>query len=159
MTVMEIRKYGDPVLKKKCEEVLEVTEEVKRFCRDLVETMKENKGLGLAASQVGVLKRIIAVQTGQGPIIFINPKIYEKSKEVVVMEEGCLSFPKIYLKIKRPKSVKAEALDGSGKKIEISAEGLMARVIQHEVDHLDGILIADKVGLLKKLKIKKQKVH
>jgi len=155
MATLEIKKYPDSILRKKCQEVGEITSEIKRLAQDLAETMVKRDGVGLAAQQVGELKRIIAVQTEESPVVFINPKIIKKSKETEVMEEGCLSFPNLYLKIKRPREVEIEALSIDGEKKQIKAEGLLARVLQHEIDHLDGKLFIDRIGFFQRLKLKK----
>lgn len=154
MAILEIKKYPDPVLRKKAERVGEITPELRKLAEDMTETMlkSEPEGVGLAAPQVGISKRMFAVQTEKGPAVFVNPKIIEKSKKTEVMEEGCLSLPKTWLKIKRAKEVEMEALDINGKKISIKAEGLPARIIQHEVDHLNGILIIDKTNIFQKIK-------
>ncbi len=154
MPILEIKKYPDPILKRKSQEVKEITEEIKKLIEDMIETMKKNNGAGLAAPQVGILKRVIVVETGRGPVGLVNPKILRKSKEVNIMEEGCLSFPGLWLKIKRWKGVEIEALDGEGKKIK--AEGIWAGVLQHEIDHLDGILFIDKINPIERLKIRKK---
>ena len=142
---LEIKKYPDPILRKKAEEAREITQEIKKFCQDIEETMIANQGIGLSAPQVGKSKRIIAIQTEKGPEVFINPKIIKKSKETEIGEEGCLSFPGLFLKIKRAKELEIEALDIEGKKIQTKVEGLTARVFQHEIDHLEGILFIDHV--------------
>jgi peptide deformylase len=154
--ILEIKKYPDKVLKKKCKEVKEITSDVKNLAQDLAETMVKKDGVGLAASQVGELKRIIAVQTERGPVVYINPKILKKSRETEVIEEGCLSFPGLFLEIKRAKRAEVEALDEMGRKIQIKAEGLPARVLQHEIDHLDGILFIDRLSFWQKLKLRKK---
>lgn len=166
MTILEIKKYPDPILRKKCEEVKEITKEIKVFGRNMVETMTESEGIGLAAPQVGELKRVIAVhpirdispeaRVETNPQIFINPKIIRKSKEAEINEEGCLSFPGLFLKIKRAKKVVVEALNQEGRRLQIKAEGLPARVFQHEIDHLDGILFIDKISFRQKFKIRKK---
>lgn len=143
--VLKIKKYPDPILRKKCQEVKEVTEEIKNLCRDMIETLVENQGIGLAAPQVGELKRIIVVQTEKEPEVFLNPKILKKSRETILIEEGCLSFPNLFPKIKRAKEVEIKVLDPKGKTIQIKAKGLAACVFQHEIDHLDGILFIDHV--------------
>lgn len=155
--IREIKKYPDPILKKKAEEVEEITPEIEKLAEDLIKTMSKSKpeGAGLAAPQVGVLKRLITVQTEQGPIVLINPKILKKSRKTEVIEEGCLSLPGVWLKIKRAREVEAEWLDINAKKIKIKWEGLFARILQHEIDHLDGILILDRINPFQKLKIKK----
>ena len=154
MAILKIKKYPDPILRKKCQEVKEVTEEIKNLGWDMVETMKKNEGIGLAAPQVSELKRIIVVRTEKGPQVFINPKIIKKSRETIIDEEGCLSFPGLWLRIKRAKRVEIEALNENGEKISLKAEGLPARVLQHEIDHLDGILFIDRLSFWQKLKIK-----
>ena len=166
MAILKIKKYPDPVLRKKCEEVKEITKEIEVFCRNMVETMTESEGIGLAAPQVGELKRVIVVhpirdrspeaRAETNPQAFINPKIIRKSKEAEIDEEGCLSFPGLFLKIKRAKKVVVEALTQEGKKIQIKAEGLPARVFQHEINHLDGILFIDKISFRQRLKIRKK---
>jgi peptide deformylase len=150
----KIIKYPDPILRKKCEEVRGVTEEIRSLGFEMIEIMTENEGIGLAAPQVGELKRIIVVQTEKGSEIFINPKIIKKSKETIINEEGCLSFPGLFLKIKRAKEVEIEALNERGEKIQVRAEGLPARIFQHEIDHLDGILFIDRLSFWQKLKLK-----
>ncbi|HOK00448.1 MAG TPA: peptide deformylase [Candidatus Pacearchaeota archaeon] len=152
MALLEIKKYPDPILKKKSYEVEKITDEIKKLIEDMAETMKKNNGVGIAAPQVGVLKRIIVIETENGIVPFINPKIIKKSKEKETMEEGCLSFPGVFLKIKRPKEVEIEALNKEGKKIK--AKGLLARILQHEIDHLDGILLIDRLSFLGKIKFK-----
>jgi len=154
MAILKIKKYPDPILRKKCQEVKEVTEEIKNLGWDMVETMEKNEGIGLAAPQVSELKRIIVVRTEKGPQVFINPKIIKKSRETIIDEEGCLSFPGLWLRIKRAKRVEIEALNENGEKISLKAEGLPARVLQHEIDHLDGILFIDRLSFWQKLKIK-----
>ena len=154
MAILKIKKYPDPILRKKCQEVKEVTEEIKNLGWDMVETMEKNEGIGLAAPQVSELKRIIVVRTEKGPQVFINPKIIKKSRETIIDEEGCLSFPGLYLKIKRAKWVEIEALNEKGEKIHLETKGLPARIFQHEIDHLDGILFIDRLSFWQKLKFK-----
>ncbi|PIP24226.1 MAG: peptide deformylase [Candidatus Nealsonbacteria bacterium CG23_combo_of_CG06-09_8_20_14_all_37_18] len=166
----EIIKYPNSILRKKCGEIQEITEDVKKLGQEMIQTLTESQGLGLAASQIGELKRIIVVQTEKGPEVFINPKIIKKSKETEIGEEGCLSFPELFLKIKRAREVEVEALnyrvsvngseggeedevlfDLRGEKIKIKTDGLLARVFQHEIDHLDGILFIDRISFSQKL--------
>ena len=126
--------------------------------------MKENEGIGLAAPQVGQLKRIIVVHPIEErtieekskikPQVFINPKIIKKSREAIIDEEGCLSFPGLFLKIKRAKGVEIETQNEKEEKIRIEAEGLLARIFQHEIDHLDGILFIDRLSFWQKLKLR-----
>lgn len=147
----EIIKYPNPILRKKSEEIKEITPEIKELALGMGKIMKKEKGIGLAAPQVGESKRIIVVQTEKGLDFFVNPKIIEKSKEKEVREEGCLSFPGLFLKIKRQKSVDIEAFNLNGEKIQIKAEGLPARTLQHEIDHLDGILFIDRLNFWQRL--------
>jgi len=148
----KVIKYPDPILRKKVQEVGEITNEIKLLAREMVKIMIENMGIGLAAPQVGELKRIIIVQMDKEPEVFINPKIIARSKETELMEEGCLSFPGLFLKIKRAKGAQIEALTLEGQKLIIKTEGLMARVFQHEIDHLEGVLFIDRISFLQKLK-------
>ena len=152
--ILEIKKYPDPILRKKSKEVKEITPEIKQLARDLIETMLKSEpvGIGLAAPQIGISKRVIAVQTDSGPAVFVNPKIIKKSREKDSMEEGCLSLPEIWLNVKRAKEIEIETLDINDKKMRIKADGVFARILQHEIDHLNGILIIDKLNHWQKLK-------
>ncbi len=157
MAILEIKKYNDSVLREKCQEVKEVDDEIRKIIDDMKETMKENKGVGLAAPQVGIKKRIIVLDLDfikQGEFELVNPKIIQKSRETEIEEEGCLSFPNVFLKIRRSKNIVAEAQDRNGGKIRIEASGFLARVLQHEIDHLDGILFFDRLPILKRIKFK-----
>jgi peptide deformylase len=148
---LEIKKYPDPILKSKAEDIKEITREVQDLARQMVVTMVDNDGIGLAGPQVGAQKRIIVVMTEKGPEVFVNPKIVARGSGTELMEEGCLSVPGLFLKIKRSKSVEVEALSLNGEKIRIKAEGLLARIFQHEIDHLNGILFTDRVSFYQKL--------
>ena len=159
MAILEIKKFNEPVLRKKCEKVKKVDKKTKKLIVDMVQTMKEGQGIGLAAPQVGVSKRVIVVQTdlrGQRILALVNPKIIKKSQEKEMDEEGCLCFPGIFLEIKRAKEVEVEGLDIKGEKIKLKAKGLLARVFQHEIDHLDGVLFIDRISFWQKLKIRKK---
>ena len=162
MAILEIKEYGEPVLREIAIPIKEITPEILNFIKDMAETMYADFGVGLAAPQVGVSKRIILVDGEEdGLIVLINPVIIRSEGEVVE-EEGCLSVPGIYSKVKRSSKVTVKALNENGDPIEISKEGLTARALQHEIDHLDGILFVDRIGrmerqiLLNKLKKKKQ---
>lgn len=150
MSKLEIIKYPDPVLRKKCEEVGEVTEDVKELIYNMLETQDEKDGLGLAAPQVGVSKRIIVI----GKNTYINPKIINSGKEKVVFEEGCLSFPRLFLKLKRLKEIEIEAMNINGDRFRMKAEGLQAVIFQHEIDHINGILFVDHLTFWQKLRLK-----
>lgn len=152
--LLEIKKYPDPVLRKKTQEIKEVSEETRFLAENLAETMQKKDGLGLAAPQVGVSQRIIAVQGEKGVLIFLNPRIVSKSRKKEIMEEGCLSFPGVFLKIKRPKEVEVAAQNIQGQEVSVKAAGLLARVLQHEIDHLAGKLIIDRLSFFQKLKAK-----
>lgn len=160
MAILEIKEYGEPDLREKALPVKEITPEILNLIKDMAETMYTASGVGLAASQVGVLKRIILVDGEEDElIVLINPVII-KSEGEVVEEEGCLSVPDIYSQVKRSSKVTIKALNDNGDLIEITKEGLTARALQHEIDHLDGILFIDRIGrmerqiLLNKLKKK-----
>jgi peptide deformylase len=147
MAILEIKKYPEKVLRKKAEDIKEITPEIKKLAIDMIKTMLNAKpeGVGLAAPQVGISKNIFVAQTSHGPHVFVNPKIIKKSREAETMEEGCLSLPDVWLKVKRAKAAELEYLDIEGKTGKIKAEGLFARILQHEIDHLNGILIVDRV--------------
>lgn len=157
MAILDIKKFKEPVLRKKCQEVERIDKNIKKLIIDMAQTMEKNRGLGLAALQIGVSQRIIVVQTDfkeRRIFCLINPKILKISKEKEIGEEGCLSFPGVFLKIKRAKEIEIEGLDISGKNLKLRAKGILARVFQHEIDHLDGILFFDRLGLLKRIKFK-----
>jgi len=157
MSGLKIRKYGDPILRVKCEEVKEINDEVKDLARKMLRTLHRDDGIGLAAPQVGDKRRIIVIDIGHGPFILINPKIIKKSDKMASEFEGCLSLPGTNLRIKRPQAVEIEAyLLEREQNVRIKAEDLLARDFQHEIDHLNGVLIIDKVPLFKKLKAIKQ---
>lgn len=151
--ILDIKKYPASVLKERAEEVDKIDDDIRILIRDMFETMYASDGVGLAAPQVGVSKRIAVVDVGQGPQVFINPKIVRKEGKEF-FEEGCLSVPGVYLKLKRAKKVTVEALDKEGNKFRVEADGLLARCLQQEIDHLNGILILDRASLLEKIKRK-----
>ncbi len=145
MALRNIREFGDPVLNKVCLPVKEMTDRNKELISDMFETMYEANGVGLAAPQVGVLKRIFVIDTtGEDPLVFINPEIVETSGTQTGYE-GCLSLPGKTGIVTRPEKVKAKALDIDMKPFEIEAEGLLARAICHEYDHLEGHLYTEKL--------------
>ena len=144
MALRNIRKFGDDVLRKKCREVNGIDERLLTLIEDMKETMYEADGVGLAAPQVGILKRLFVIDIGEGPLVFINPKIIETSGSQTD-EEGCLSLPGETKEVMRPNYVKARALNEKGEEFEIEAEELLARAILHEYDHLNGTLFIDRV--------------
>jgi len=147
MAIRIIREEGDEILKKKSREVEKIDEKVLELIEDMIETMHKLDGVGLAAVQVGILKRIVVIdlyEEGVPPYIFINPEIVKEKGEQTV-DEGCLSFPNKFAKIVRPKEVTLRALNEKGEKIEVKAKDLLAQAICHEVDHLNGIVFVDKI--------------
>ncbi len=145
MAIRKIREMGDPVLGKRCKEVKEVTPRIKELIEDMFETMYEAYGAGLAASQVGILKRIVVIDdTGENPLVMINPRILEMSGSQTG-HEGCLSLPGKTGIVTRPDYVKAVAFDENMQEYEVEGTGLLARAICHELDHLDGHLYVEKV--------------
>ena len=144
MAIRNIRLEKDEILKKKSREIEVIDEKIQTLIDDMLETMYKYNGVGLAAVQVGVLKRVVVIDIddGQGPIVLINPKITSTKGEQEV-DEGCLSFPNQYAKLIRPKEVTVEALDRNGKKTIIKAKDLLAQAISHELDHLEGITFVD----------------
>lgn len=144
MALRTIRIQGDPVLTKKCREITEMTPKIKELIDDMLDTMYEANGVGLAGPQVGVLKRIVVIDIGEGPVVMINPVILEKSGEQTG-DEGCLSLPGKAGTVTRPNYVKARAFDENMEEYEIEGTELMARAMCHEVDHLDGHLYVEKV--------------
>ena len=143
MAIREVREMGDDVLEKQCKPVTKMTLRTKILIEDMLDTMYEKMGVGLAAPQVGVLRRIVVIDVGEGPIVMINPEILELSDEQVELYEGCLSFPGHNGAIKRSKHVKVKAQDRHGEWFEMEADDMLARCIQHENNHLDGITIMD----------------
>lgn len=144
MAVREIRVQGDDVLAKVCKEVKVMTPRTLVLIEDMLETMYEAMGVGLAAPQVGILKRIVVIDVGEGPIVLINPEILETSGEQTG-DEGCLSVPGLAGQVTRPNYVKVRALDENMEEVICEGEGLLARAFCHEIDHLDGHLYVEKV--------------
>ena len=162
----------DPVLKQKAQEVSRVDAPLQKQMDAMLEAMYGANGIGLAANQVGLLNRVLVMDLAgreeedkPAPIFMVNPKIIYESEDMSVMEEGCLSIPKQYADVERPAIVRVSYLDYHGKEAELEAEGLLSHCVQHEIDHLDGILFIDYLSslkrnmILKKLeKLKKQNV-
>ncbi|MFH0856176.1 MAG: peptide deformylase [Candidatus Omnitrophota bacterium] len=154
-TGLRIRKIGDPVLRKKSAAVKKITAGHKELLSRMARVMYDGQGIGLAAPQVGLSQALIVADTGCGLYKLINPRII-KCLGWQTNREGCLSVPGISVKVKRAKKVKLEALDENGKALHIEAEGLLACVFQHEIDHLNGKLIVDYAAILEKIKIAKE---
>lgn len=144
MALRNIRINDDPILRKKCKPVTEVTDKIRELVEDMIDTMYESDGVGLAAPQVGILKRIVVIDVGEGPVIMINPEIIETSGSQTG-QEGCLSVPGKAGIVTRPNYVKAKAYDLDINEYIVEGEELMARAICHELDHLDGGLYIDLV--------------
>ena len=144
MALRNIRKYGDEILRKKSRKVEVINDRILTLIEDMKETMYEADGVGLAAPQVGILKRIAVIDVGEGPITIINPEIIEREGTYLDIE-GCLSVPEKQGTVERPEKVKVKALNEKGEEVVIEGEGLLARAFCHEIDHLDGILFVDKI--------------
>ncbi|OGZ32721.1 MAG: peptide deformylase [Candidatus Portnoybacteria bacterium RBG_13_40_8] len=144
--ILQIQKgENNPVLRKKTQTIDKIDEGILQLVKDMIETMNKNSGVGLSANQIGRNIRLFVVHPNLSKkTVFINPKIYKASKKKIISEEGCLSVPGVYKKLQRAKSLKIEAVDENDKQFKLKAKDLLARVIQHELDHLNGILIIDK---------------
>ena len=144
MALREIRKSGDEILRKKSREIQEVTDRVRTILDDMAETMYHAEGGGLAACQVGILKRLVVIDIGEGLLKLVNPEFVLQEGEQIV-EEGCLSFPDVWGRLKRPERVVVRALDENGKEITVEGTGLLAKCLYHGLDYLDGIVFKDKI--------------
>jgi peptide deformylase len=161
---LDIRLYGDPVLRERAEPIPEVDDEVRRLAADMMETLAQADGVGLAGPQVGERRRIIVVhppppaedEVREKPRVLVNPEVLERGGPQESAEEGCLSIPGIYDQVKRPRRVKVRALDLDGNAIEIEEEGITSRILQHEIDHLDGVLFVDRIGPMRRALLKKR---
>jgi len=165
MAVLEILKYPHPVLKKRCEQVEQVDDDVKRLICDMRETMYQVNGIGLAACQVGVPRRVIVMDVSpldpeHGFFAIINPEILSEEGEIDY-EEGCLSVPDCTEKIKRREKIRVRGTSPEGEEIEVAGEGILSIALQHEIDHLNGVLILNRISSLKRglyrNKLKKEK--
>lgn len=153
MTIRQLHLLGSPVLRQRAAAVTRVDDQVLRLVDDLFETMRAANGVGLAANQIGVTQRVAVVDVGEPdppPVVLINPVIVARSEDLESAEEGCLSIPEIYGEVERARSVVVEALDREGVLRRIEAAGYKARAIQHEVDHLDGVLFLDHLSAVKR---------
>lgn len=153
MKILEIRKYPEQILRKKSENIERITEQEIALFEDMLCTVRHFSGMGLAAPQVGINKRIIVTDIGEGPLKLANPEVL-KVKGKDAMEEGCLSVPGALVNIARPDEVVVRGLNEKGKIVEVEAKGLLARVLLHEIDHLNGKLIIDYMSFFKKLKFR-----
>jgi peptide deformylase len=157
MAVLNVRRYGDPVLRRRANPVGGVTPEIRRLVADMVDTMYDEVGIGLAAPQVGVSLRLLVVgdEEGRGVQVLVNPTITAQGGKVTA-EEGCLSLPGVFAQVTRSEWVTLEAQDLEGKAIAITARGLRSRVFQHELDHLDGVLFIDRLEPVIRDRIKRK---
>lgn len=148
--------YGNPVLKKRSKEVGDVTRDMRSLIPHMIKVMKEYRGVGLAAPQLGISQRVFIVQGPKKSLGFFNPKILKKSRVAQIAEEGCLSMPGLFIKVKRAREVDVECQNSKGEKVRMRVSGLAARIFQHEIDHLEGKLIIDHVPFWKRLSILKE---
>ncbi len=153
MAALPIRLYGDPVLREKCAPVTEADDGVRALVSDMMASMLEAGGLGLAAPQIGDPRRVIIVMESPGEqgnyLALVNPEIVSACGEDAA-EEGCLSIPGIYEKVKRPQSVVVSGMDEAGERVTIEAAGIMARAFCHEIDHINGVLFVDRIGMVRR---------
>jgi len=160
MAVRPVRMYGDPVLRQKGQAVERIDDTVRELIQDLRETVKAYNGAGLAANQIGVPQRVLVVDVPlddekRAELALVNPVVKKRSGSESG-EEGCLSIPGVWEDVTRAKSIVIEALDEQGRKVVIEAEGYLARALQHEVDHLDGVLFVDRLSMLKRQFLRRQ---
>ncbi len=155
LAILKIRLYGDPCLRKKSSLIKEVGPGERMLIQSMIATMHEAKGVGLAAPQVGINQRLFVMDVGEGPMAIINPKITKKIG-TNVLEEGCLSIPEVTINIERPQQITVKYMDENGQMMEMKCEDLMARVIQHETDHLNGKLVIDYADQNEKAQFKDQ---
>ncbi|MBI2644040.1 MAG: peptide deformylase [Candidatus Wildermuthbacteria bacterium] len=155
MSRLSIITYPTPILKERAKEVEQLTPELKALIGEMIEAMKEHNGIGLAAPQINISQRIIIVQDANGSHAFLNPRIISKGKKQSAEEEGCLSLPGIFVPVKRSDYVKVVCDTPKGEEVHLKAEGLVARIFQHEIDHLNGNLIINRINPLQRFKIRK----
>jgi peptide deformylase len=165
MAVLEILKYPHPLLKRPSEKVTQINEETKKLIQDMIETMYHSNGIGLAACQIGISRRIIVLDVSpidpeQNLFAMINPEVIFEEGEID-HEEGCLSVPDCFEKVKRRERIRVKGMSVDGREMEVSGEGILAFALQHEIDHLNGVLILDRMSRLKREiyrnKLKKEK--
>jgi peptide deformylase len=157
MAVLNVRRYGDPVLRRRAAEITEVTADLRKTIADMVETMYDEVGIGLAAPQVGISVRLMVIghDERREPRALINPRIVARGGQVTA-EEGCLSLPGVFAEITRAEWVDVEATDVEGEPVKLHGRGLLARVLQHEIDHLDGVLFIDHLDPVTRDRLKRR---
>jgi peptide deformylase len=163
MSVLRIRIYGDPVLREKCAPIAEIDGDVRRLATDMVETLRNADGVGLAGPQVGETRRLIVVHPPAGagsergePRVLVNPEVLEQAGAEVSAEEGCLSLPGIYDAVKRRERVRIRAQDLDGGEVSLEADGMLSRILLHEIDHLDGVLFIDRIGPMRRALLRRR---
>lgn len=157
MARLNILEFPDPRLRTVAEPVEEVNDEIRQLCADMLETMYEAPGIGLAATQVNVHKRLLVCdvsEDGSDPLVFINPEIQGSSEDLSSYDEGCLSVPGFFEEVERPSKLVVKALDEKGEQFEMEIEGLLATCVQHEIDHLEGKLFVDYISPMKRRRIR-----
>ncbi|MDP0489344.1 MAG: peptide deformylase [Fusobacterium sp. JB021] len=154
--IYEIRTYGDPCLSDVNQLIVDIDDNIKQLLDDMLETMYKTNGVGLAAPQIGINKQLFVIDIGDGPRKIINPEILEMSEECNDSDEGCLSVPGIYKKVKRADKIKVKYLNENGDTIEEEMEGFLAKAFQHENDHLNGVLFVDRISPLSRRMISKK---
>lgn len=148
--MLDLVLYPKPVLREQSKPIKEITPELEQLFEDMTEAMYVYDGVGLAAPQIGESLQLAIVDVGEGPLILVNPEIIEKSEEKETVEEGCLSLPDIRVDVMRPEKCVVQALNEKGEKVEYNADGLFARALQHEIDHLNGRLIIDHASTIQR---------
>lgn len=161
MSILPLRTWGDPILKKRTKEVAEITDDLRRLARDMLETLRAENGVGLAANQVGASDRICVIEIpakAGSPLtyVLINPVITSRSKPTASAEEGCLSFPGVWAPVERSAEVEVKAMDLDGKPVAVRGTGLLARAIQHELDHLDGVVFVERMSMVHRVVLNRQ---
>lgn len=150
MSILDIRVLGDPILREETNPVEQVTDELRTLAKNMFDTMRIAKGIGLAAPQVGRSERLAVIDVNDHPFVIINPEVVELDSKTSKAEEGCLSIPDVYGDVERPSRVRVRALDLDGQQFEIEADELLGRCLQHEIDHLHGKLFIDYLSVLKR---------
>jgi peptide deformylase len=159
--ILPIYLYDHPVLRQKAEPITEITPQLRQLAQDMLETMYAAHGIGLAANQVGIPQQLIVIDLGEEegmkkPLVLLNPVIEAASEEMCSMEEGCLSIPEVRETVLRPAAVQVRYLDLRGREHRTEAAGLLARVLQHEIDHLNGIYFIDRLSPLRRLRLRRK---
>ncbi|MET0259370.1 MAG: peptide deformylase [Methylobacterium sp.] len=161
MTIRPLVILPDPVLRQASEPVRAITPEIEALAKDMLDTMYDAPGVGLAAIQIGVAKRVVTIDTNKeedarDPTVFINPEIVWSSEELRIYDEGCLSIPEYYGEVERPDRVRVRYMNLKGETVETEADGLLATCLQHEIDHLNGVLFIDHLSKLKRDRVVKK---